>query len=357
MGNPVCTCDDGWDNADGTENTPCTEDIDECEIDNPCENGGECIDRPNGEDPTCCCPDDFSGDICDQENDDMGNPVCTCDDGWDNADGTENTPCTEDINECEIDNPCANGGECIDRPNGQDPTCCCTDDFSGPICDVPVEPSPLPKPCDTPLDECPEGTTCNNVENSDGNLEALCTCPEGQAKIGDGLATRCSESSGFCPGASEGDGIECDDNATCTPGEGDIMPMCECEDGYEGDGLTTGTGCTDINECEENTDDCVSKARCINTDGSFECQCRFGYKGDGKESGTGCRRKIGGGGGLPGLPGRPGSSSDDESSDSDDDGDDARVGLYDNYDHNSLSDVEYNNDIKSSEPTENNIKW
>ena len=37
----------------------------------------------------------------------------------------------------------------------------------------------------------------------------------------------------------------------------------------------------DINECEENQDNCNGKAKCINTDGSFQCKCLDGYTGDG----------------------------------------------------------------------------
>ena len=39
---------------------------------------------------------------------------------------------------------------------------------------------------------------------------------------------------------------------------------------------------SDINECEENTDDCAINAVCTNTIGSFECACRQGYRGNGK---------------------------------------------------------------------------
>ena len=45
---------------------------------------------------------------------------------------------------------------------------------------------------------------------------------------------------------------------------------------------------SDIDECFDDTDDCVSNSNCTNTDGSFICQCGFGFVGDGRTTGTGC---------------------------------------------------------------------
>ena len=40
----------------------------------------------------------------------------------------------------------------------------------------------------------------------------------------------------------------------------------------------------DVNECTFGTHDCddSSRAKCINTEGSFKCECKPGYIGDGK---------------------------------------------------------------------------
>lgn len=39
---------------------------------------------------------------------------------------------------------------------------------------------------------------------------------------------------------------------------------------------------TDIDECEEGSDDCDKNAVCINVPGSFECACVDGYFGNGR---------------------------------------------------------------------------
>ncbi len=36
---------------------------------------------------------------------------------------------------------------------------------------------------------------------------------------------------------------------------------------------------SDVNECWEDTDDCLNGATCVNTPGSFYCQCAAGYSG------------------------------------------------------------------------------
>ena len=39
--------------------------------------------------------------------------------------------------------------------------------------------------------------------------------------------------------------------------------------------------CTDIDECDMETDSCDVNAECTNTDGSYTCSCLAGYSGDG----------------------------------------------------------------------------
>ncbi len=52
--------------------------------------------------------------------------------------------------------------------------------------------------------------------------------------------------------------------------------------------------CSDINECERNTDTCHVHAMCANTEGSYECMCDIGYEGDGRncEGTVMCNNKL-----------------------------------------------------------------
>ena len=71
----------------------------------------------------------------------------------------------------------------------------------------------------------------------------------------------------------------CSEQSDCVNAAGSYV--CECLDGYEGDGRIDdgGTGCSDINECDAGTHNCQTDgtALCINQLGSFKCQCSLGY--------------------------------------------------------------------------------
>jgi hypothetical protein len=71
--------------------------------------------------------------------------------------------------------------------------------------------------------------------------------------------------------------LECGPNATCDA----AAATCTCAAGYSGDGTKTGTGCTDVDECATNKDNCDTNATCTNSPGSFSCACTAGYMGNG----------------------------------------------------------------------------
>eukprot|EP00915_Cephaloidophora_sp_WS-2016_P001401 GHVH01001984.1.p1 GENE.GHVH01001984.1~~GHVH01001984.1.p1 ORF type:complete len:598 (+),score=40.04 GHVH01001984.1:550-2343(+) len=83
----------------------------------------------------------------------------------------------------------------------------------------------------------------------------------------------------------------CVDIALCSIPQSTLglaKPSCTCPSGYEGDGLVSGSGCTDLNECSSdvlNTCDLYSET-CINLIGSYACQCISGYELN--TSGTSC---------------------------------------------------------------------
>ena len=66
------------------------------------------------------------------------------------------------------------------------------------------------------------------------------------------------------------DKIKCDVLAECTVLENG-EPICNCIDGYEGDGITDSTGCQDVNECLTKTHNCPDAWECVNLPGRFTC--------------------------------------------------------------------------------------
>ncbi|MDF1552331.1 MAG: PKD domain-containing protein, partial [Deferrisomatales bacterium] len=110
----TCVCDPGF------TGDLCDIDIDVC-LDNPCQNGGACVDGI-GDAFSCVCEPGFEGDLCEINIDEcVTNPcenggvcldginhfICECPGGY------AGETCGENIDDCAGD-PCLNGGLCID---------------------------------------------------------------------------------------------------------------------------------------------------------------------------------------------------------------------------------------------------
>ncbi|MBU1218322.1 hypothetical protein KKF34_15855 [Myxococcota bacterium] len=129
-----------------------------------------------------------------------------------------------------------------------------------------------------------ETGTCRGVAPAADNQVGVCSgavkiCEDGEWVEPDySLISGWEETEQSCDDLdNDCDGIvdagECGANSQCQVSE--TGPVCGCDEGYE----DTGSGCTDINECESNP--CDVNADCENTEGSFSCTCKTGYSGDG----------------------------------------------------------------------------
>ena len=90
---------------DGYEGWRKCRDINECEGDSPCQNGGICMNEP-------------------------GNFTCDC-----TGTGYTGDTCELDINECVTNYPCQNGGACINVPGSFQCDCNGTN-FTGDKCNI-----------------------------------------------------------------------------------------------------------------------------------------------------------------------------------------------------------------------------
>jgi len=309
----TCACPAGF-TGDGLT---CVED-NECAGDGSghnCHTTANCANSPLGS-FTCSCPVGASGDPtalvgepgCTDDNecalgthscaeigstctDTIGGFNCDCNAGYADSDlggPSQGFVCTE-INECVDDpNACHVTADCANSPAGSH-TCTCPSGFSG-------DPAFGTAGC-VDIDECALGTSCVSSANSGVCVNApvgsvTCSCEPGYGGDGTLLGTGCTELN-ECIG--EGDGNTCVADTPSTGGKCENLPLgshtCSCQTGFSGDGSTTGTGCTDDNEClDEGAGRLCSTANteCTNTDGSHTCACDVGYEGDALLAGSSC---------------------------------------------------------------------
>ena len=102
--------------------------------------------------------------------------------------------------------------------------------------------------------KCPTGTTC-----VDKDPLYTCVCADNTANCG------CTQQG--CP-----NGYLCNKTTNACVAKS-FYCATACETGY----VAQGDGCTDIDECTEETADCPAHSTCQNTDGSYKCPCNSGY--------------------------------------------------------------------------------
>jgi len=318
-GTPLCNNDPANTAGDGSCTVDTSEcvDVDECQqASNLCPNG-TCVNTPGSYECACDAGYELNGngqcvnidecangtDTCSTNatcTDTVGGYDCACDAGY-VGDG-ENCADVDECSDAAL-NTCDANASCTNLPGTY--TCTCEDGYQGDGTTC----ADVDECADAALNDCDANATCTNTVGS-----FTCECDEGY--VGDGRACgdrACTEEeaaacgdTGSCSVTGNvalcvcGDGFEldangacvdtdecadaalntCDANATCTNSDGGFV--CECADGYQGDGTT----CVDVDECSDSAlNDCDANATCTNTDGGFTCECDDGYVGDGTTCG------------------------------------------------------------------------
>lgn len=144
--------------------------------------------------------------------------------------------------------------------------------------------------CAAGTDDCVPLAECMDAPGTSAVF--TCACPSGYAGNGRSSGTRCTNinecAADPCGPNDDGSGPNgngCRERALSAwtaPGYD-----CSCAAGY----ATNGTTCVVATECITGAADCVSIATCLDPTpavGDFTCTCPTGYAGDGRASGSGC---------------------------------------------------------------------
>ncbi|MCA9616591.1 MAG: DUF4215 domain-containing protein [Myxococcales bacterium] len=166
-------------------------------------------------------------------------------------------------NEC-ASNPCGpHATECTERPLGSwvypgyDCACMLGYGSDGFTCVVANE-------CTRNMDDCVALARCDDPSTAPGDF--TCTCPPGYVGNGRSSGSRCTDVDECASG-----GAICNTNAVCTNTLGSYT--CACNAGWTGNGVT----CTDVDECTT-AGLCGESSTCTNTDGSYACGCVEHYR-------------------------------------------------------------------------------
>jgi len=213
--------------------------------------------------------------------------------------GFSGLTCETDVNEC-ADNPCDANASCSNTVGGY--TCTCNPGYSGngATCSAIVCGADQ-KVVSNACVDCEAGTTNAGGDLASGS-ETSCDatlCGANQKVVNNGCVNCEAGTTNAAGDNASGGNTSCSDINECAQNTDDCVAgatcqnsnggfTCTCPSGYTGDGKASSSGCSDINECAPGTNGCVAGATCNNNAGSFTCSCPSGYTGDGKASGSGC---------------------------------------------------------------------
>ncbi|MBI5544626.1 MAG: choice-of-anchor D domain-containing protein, partial [Deltaproteobacteria bacterium] len=250
-------------------------DINECVTNNGgCHAHATCTNTPGSR--TCACNQGYTGDgfSCTSPCDGMtcnSPPTCfmagACVNGSCQYDPTVGASCN-DGNACTEQDMCLSSGVCA----GTLKTCA----------------NPPPSICKgaqtmttySSIGTCGAGGVCS-YSASDVSCALGCDSATGKCKTG------CDAGKHLCNGACvDNSSVATCGTSSCTPCPTDPHGTATCNgtqcgmlcaSGWQ----SSGTACTDINECLTSNGGCHANATCTNTPGSRTCACNAGYTGDG----------------------------------------------------------------------------
>ena len=246
-----CSCYSGW------RGVNCTEDIDECVENNPCNITKSVCENRNGS-YKCLCKKGYEGENCADINEckrykpcknggicknNDGDYRCFCDNGYTDKN------CTHNIDDCTSQggHQCIHG-VCVDKVARYE--CVCDVGWMGRFCNVDVN--------ECGLGYCEHNATCNNT---DGNY--TCTCKPGYK--GRNCSTNIDECAEF----------PCAHNETCTDKINDFE--CNCSLAYEGKSCEI-----DIDWCNatrNNGSIPCDYGTCHDGEFNYTCRCFDGFSG------------------------------------------------------------------------------